>query len=100
MLICCVLAIAKRALHDMAGPCFVCNAAIAPFGYGWPGFERNKPKGKRGHLWTCADHRDVGERRLQAAIATFYGRSGPHYGRSGPHLEITFTINPVKGPLE
>jgi hypothetical protein len=93
MLICCVLAIAKRALYDMAGPCFVCDAAIAPFGYAWLGFERDEPVGKRGHLWTCTDHRDDGEQRLQAAIAAFYCRSGPHQ-------EITHTINPVKGPLE
>lgn len=66
---------------------------VAPFGYGWPGFERDKPAGKRGNLWTCTDHRDDGEQRLQAAIAAFYGRTGPH-------KKITLMINPVKGPLQ
>ena len=77
----------------MAGPCFVCGAAVAPFGFGWPGFERDKPEGKRGYLWTCADHRVDGEQRLQAAIAA-------SYGRSGPRREITPTTNLEKGPTE
>lgn len=34
----------------MAGQCFVCGDPVAPFGFGWPGFHRDKPKGKRGYL--------------------------------------------------
>ena len=93
MLICCALAIAKRDLHDMAGPCFVCNAAVAPFGFGWPGFGRDKPEGKRGYLWTCADHHVDGEQRRQAAITASYCQVDPT-----PKI-IPATI-PVKGTKE
>lgn len=58
----------------MAGPCFVCGNPAAPFGFGWPGFPRDKPKGKRGYLWACSEHRPDGERRRQAAIAAYFGR--------------------------
>jgi hypothetical protein len=77
----------------MAGPCFVCGDPVAPFGFGWPGFERDKPKGKRGYLWTCADHRKDGDQRREAAIAA-------HYGRKDPAPETTPTTNPEKGLTE
>jgi hypothetical protein len=62
----------------MAGPCFVCGSTIAPFGFGWPGFEREKPKGKRGQLWACSQHRGDAERRRENAIAAYHGRPLPH----------------------
>jgi len=78
----------------MAGPCFVCKDPVAPFGFGWPGFEREKPKGKRGYLWTCSDHRPDGERRREDGIAAYYGRLKPE-------TEITLTTNEKqKGPQE
>jgi hypothetical protein len=64
-------------LVAMAGPCFVCGTLVAPFGFGWPGFPSDKPKGKRGYLWACSEHRQEGERRRTAAIAAAYGRSAP-----------------------
>lgn len=76
----------------MAGQCFVCGNPVAPFGFGWPGFHRDKPKGKRGYLWTCSEHRPDGERRREAAIASYYGR-----GATTPDQPPT---NPEKGPQE
>lgn len=61
----------------MAGSCFVCGNPVAPFGFGWPGFHSEKPKGKRGYVWTCSEHREVGEKRQQNAIAASYGRLIP-----------------------
>lgn len=76
----------------MAGHCFVCGNPVAPFGFGWPGFYRDKPKGKRGYLWTCSEHRADGERRREAAIAAYYG-----CGATTPDHPPT---NPEKGPQE
>ena len=76
----------------MAGQCFVCGNPVAPFGFGWPGFYRDKPKGKRGYLWTCFEHRADGERRREAAISAYYGR-----GTTTPDHPPT---NPEKGPQE
>ena len=59
----------------MARRCFICGASVAPFGYGLPGTFRDKPTGKRGYVWVCADHRQDAERRREAAIAALYGRS-------------------------
>ncbi|WP_412506190.1 hypothetical protein [Roseovarius sp. SYSU LYC5161] len=61
----------------MAGPCFVCGTPVAPFGFGWPGPARDKPKGKRGYLWACFEHRPDGERRREAAIAAYFGGGAP-----------------------
>lgn len=61
----------------MPGPCFVCGNPVAPFGFGWPGFHSDKPKGKRGYLWTCSEHRQEGERRREDGVAAYYGRAKP-----------------------
>ena len=62
--------------------------------HGWPGSFRDKPKGKRGYLWTCSDHRPDGERRREDGIAAYYGRLKPE-------TEITLTTNEKqKGPQE
>ena len=48
----------------------------APYGYGLPGFAADKPLGKRGYLWVCADHHDWAEGRRQAAIRA--AKAPPH----------------------
>ena len=40
----------------------------APYGYGLPGLHSDKPKGKRGYLYACAEHRDEAEQRRLASI--------------------------------
>lgn len=34
--------------------CAVCGARPAPFGFGFPGFRRDRPKGRGGYAWACA----------------------------------------------
>ena len=77
----------------MAGPCFVCGNLVAPFGFGWPGFHRDKPKGKRGYLWACSNHRQGGERRREAAISA-------HFGRAKSDPETTPATEAEKGSKE
>lgn len=78
----------------MAGPCLVCGDPVSAFGFGWPGFERDKPKGKRGYIWACADHRPEGERRREEGIKAYDGRPKSD-------TEITPTTNQEeKGPQE
>jgi hypothetical protein len=50
-----------------AHTCAICGAP-ASFGYGLPGLRSEKPEGKRGYLWTCADHRGEGEARRAKAV--------------------------------
>lgn len=38
-----------------------CNSPHAPFGFGWPGFEKDKPANLKGRIYTCADHRTWGK---------------------------------------
>lgn len=61
----------------MAGPCFVCGNRVAPFGYSLPGRHRDKPKGKRGSIWACSEHRPDGERRREDGIAELRGLAAP-----------------------
>lgn len=83
----------QAGIFAMAGPCFVCGNPVAPFGFGWPGFHRDKPKEKRGYLWACSDHRQDGERRREAAISA-------HFGRAKPDPETTPATEAEKGPQE
>lgn len=73
----------------MSGPCFVCGKPNSPFGFGWPGPRSEKPKGKRGYLWACADHRKEGEERRRKAIG----------GRLSQRPDDISTTN-QKGPTE
>lgn len=59
----------------MSGPCFVCGRPHAPFGFGLPGLRSDKPEGKRGYLWACAEHRADGEERRRQATGSLFGRS-------------------------
>jgi hypothetical protein len=78
----------------MAGPCFVCSDPVAPFGFGWPSSFRDTPKGKRGYLWACSDHRPEGERRREEGIMAYRGRPKPE-------IEINpTTTQEEKGPQE
>lgn len=72
----------------------VCGDPVASFGFGWLGFEREKPKSKPGSLWACADHRSEGERRREEGITAYDGRPKPE-------TEITpITTQEEKGPQE
>lgn len=73
----------------MSGPCFVCGKPHSPFGFGLPGPRSEKPKGKRGYLWACADHRKEGEERRRKAIG----------GRLSQRPDDISTTN-QKGPTE
>ena len=42
--------------------CFICGNN-APRGFGFKGFGRDKPAGKRGYIWACADH--IADARLR-----------------------------------
>jgi hypothetical protein len=77
----------------MSAPCFVCGDPVAPFGFGWPGFARDKPKGKRGYLWTCSKHRPDGESRREERVEACYGHAKPK-------PDITPTTAAEKGPQE
>lgn len=73
----------------MSGPCFVCGKPNSPFGFGWPGPRSEKPKGKRGYLWACGDHREEGRERQRDATAGPFGRrrkenSTPSPNQKGP----------------
>ena len=57
----------------MSGPCFVCGRPHSPFGYGLPGPRSEKPKGKRGYLWACAEHREDAEKRRNKALGIGFG---------------------------
>jgi len=52
-----------------------CGSTHAPYGFGWPGLNRDKPEDLRGHVFTCAHHRAWGEslirnaRAMRAALA-------------------------------
>lgn len=73
----------------MSGPCFVCGKPNSQFGFGLPGPRSEKPKGKRGYLWACADHRKEGEERRRKAIG----------GRLSQRPDDISTTN-QKGPTE
>lgn len=47
--------------------CAICGAANAQYGYRLPGRLADLPKGKRGYLWACKDHREQAQARQQAA---------------------------------
>lgn len=46
-----------------------CGSRHAPYGFGWPGFDKDKPKDLRGSVFTCSDHRVWGERLMGNAQA-------------------------------
>jgi hypothetical protein len=50
------------------GPCGICGAPVAPFGYGWPGFRRDLPEGRRGILRVCPACVPAAEARREAAL--------------------------------
>ena len=52
-----------------------------------------KPKGKRGYLWACSDHRPDGESRREERVEACYGHAKPK-------PDITPTTAAEKGPQE
>ena len=53
----------------MSGHCFVDGCTNnAPYGFGLPGLRSDKPKNKRGYLWSCAEHRKQAEERRAQAL--------------------------------
>jgi len=63
-------------------PCHFCGAALAPYGYGLPGLRSDKPEGRRGYVWVCADHRDAAEHKRNQAIGVGLPSARPAQARN------------------